>query len=342
MAAEALFSFRNHPVRIQVLRETLLGLIGACSVITHPARADDGALPSPRFEVPLRTELSVRQAGGGTEQGLLSKIKGPAALLDVEAQERRFESIAGALTPPSGGKRIGYFAGTASTPLFGSELKVNYLTDENGGTAVENRLSKQLDAFRLSLSTTVNRGIESNWTGSGTSRASRMTEAWANWTESAVLLGLGMRTTTRADGTESRDFRTSQALAFGPGMFVHSTGTTVDGRDHGVSTGALTYFGMIDAWQLTTEFDYGGTDLRPTTAQLNLERIIGNGWSVYGFARQPLDDGSGRLDLGVTRQFGGIMASAYGGGASDGTGYVGLRLWIPLSPTPKDSRWLGF
>jgi hypothetical protein len=36
------------------------------------------------------------------------------------------------------------------------------------------------------------------------------------------------------------------------------------------------------------------------------------------------------------------MAGAFGGAAADGTAYVGLRLWIPLSPGARDHRWLGF
>jgi opacity protein-like surface antigen len=303
------------------------------------------AAPAPRKDTaPLeQARLSVRQGGGGDQQGLLSNMKGPAALIDInDGTGEKLRSIAGAADGP-GGKKLGYVAGTGGAPLFGLDLTLNYAADETGGTAVETRLAKKLGEVRLGLSQTLNHEFESSWTGRGDTRAQRMTEGSADWSLFSVPVRLALRETDYADGQTGTDLRTLQTLQFGSGMLIQSTVTGMSGRGAGDTTGNLIYYGPVGTLKVTAELDYGvSQSLAPTSSLIGLEESIDNGWSLYAYGQQPLPTGTARVDFGAAREVGRFMAGAFGGAATDGGAYVGLRLWIPLAPGASDHRWLGF
>jgi opacity protein-like surface antigen len=291
-----------------------------------------------------QARLSIRQSGGGDQQGLLNKLKGPAALIDVDAGAgEKLRSIAGATDSPNGGKQRGYVAGTGGAPLLGLDMTLNYAADELGGMAVEGRLSKKIGGVRLGISQTLNHDFESNWTGYGDRRAERITEGAADWSLLSVPVRLAVRETTYADGQRDFDLRTVQTLQLGSGMVVHSTVTGMNDRGPGETAGNLIYYGPIGSVQLTAELDYGlSRGFQPTSALVGLEKSIDDSWSLYAYAQQPLPSGTGRVDFGAAREVGGFMAGAFGGAAADGSAYVGLRIWVPLSPGSRDHRWLGF
>jgi hypothetical protein len=288
--------------------------------------------------------IIVRQGGGGDQQGLLNKLKGPAALVDVDVGAgETLRTIAGAMDSPNGGKQMGYVAGVGNASLFGFDTKLNYAADEVGGMAVEGRLSKKLGDLRLGLSQTVNHEFESNWTGYGDTRAERISEASADWSLFSVPVKMALRETGYANGERGTDLRTVQTLQLGSGMVINSTVTGLRGRGEGDTTGSLIYYGPLGSAQLTAEVDYDVLrSAGPTSALIGIEKSIDNSWSLYAYAQQPFSSGVGRVDFGAARQIGGFMVGAYGGAAADGNTYAGLRLWIPLSPGARDHRWLGF
>jgi len=314
--------------------------------INVPLPTDQPAPPPPPPRTALdEARLSVRQNGGGDQPGLLSKMKGPAALVDVRpAPGESFRSIAGATSGPAdAGKSHGYVAGTGQAKLDGFDTTLNYAADELGGSAVEGRFSKAFDAMRLGLSQTMSHNLVSNWTGSGDKRADRITEGSLDWSLFSVPLQLAVLETGYADGQRGTDFRTAQTLQLGSGMFVHSTATGMRGRDACETTGNLIYYGPVGTVQLTAELDYGvGSDFKPTSALIGVDTSITDSWSIYGYAQQPLTTGPARLDVGAVREIGGVMTGPYAGAAADGSAYVGVRLWLPLSASARDHRWLGF
>ena len=311
-----------------------LGAIG-----TDAAAATDAAGAAPA-DGGLEAQLRIRQGGGGERQGLLSKLSGPAAMLDIGSGARTFENIAGA-SSALGGKEQGYVAGSSRLPLLGAaDLTLNYASAETGGMAAETRLARQLDAFRLTWSSTLNRGFESNWTGTGASRASRMNEGSLNWSGSPVPLGFGLRETTHIDGSHSTDLRTTQMRFVGSGLLLNSTATGLNG---GSTSGTLMYDGPLRSFQLTAELDYGGAaGPRPSGARVGMRKTVADGWSPYLYAGHNINDASAsRIDFGSTREIGGFVASAYGGAGLDGSAYMGLRLSVALSPGARRDRWMG-
>jgi len=281
------------------------------------------------------TKLSVRQGGGADQKGLLSKIKGPAAMLDFDRGALgKSEIIAGAMDGSGQGR--GYVAGTSQLALLpGTQLNFNYAGDERGGLAAETRLSQALGAIRLIWSDTLNRGFESDWTGSGATRASHMNEGWLHWSPSATTYGIGFRETAHADGSRSTDLRTLEMTPLGGGTLIDSTVIRRDGH----TSGSLIYCGSLNSFQLTGEID--SSDLRPKMALLDIEKSIDQSWSLYLVAGQSLDAKQGNIDVGASREIGGFNASFYGGATESGSAYVGLRFSLALSPAARQERWVG-
>jgi hypothetical protein len=309
-----------------------------------------GAEPMQGFEAPAtlgigseQPRLSVRQGGGGDQPGLLSKMNGPAAIIDiVPGPGEKVRSIAGAIDVPGGQKR-GYLAGTGQVPIFGLDLTLNYAADEAGGMAVETRLAKQLGDVKLGFSQTMSHDFESSWTGRGDARAERITEESADWSLLSVPVRLALRETGYADGQRGTDIRMMQTLELGSGMLIHSTVTGLTGRGNGDTNANLIYYGPVGSFKLTAELDYGlSQGIAPTSALVGLEKSIAESWSLYAYGQQSLPTGVARLDFGAARDVGRFSAGGFGGVASDGGAYVGVRLWVSLAPGPMDHRWLGF
>jgi hypothetical protein len=301
---------------------------------------------------PSNVKVSVRQGGGGEEAGLLNGIEGPAALFALRPTEAaQFKNIAGVRPSPSSGAQQGYVAGMGRLQVTdGTTLRVNYIGDEdaNGatpGSAGEVRLATRLDSVTLGLSETLNRGFEGPWTGYGTGAVTNATDAWASWNVfSNVALGGGLRRGHRLGGEEVSELNLNQSLEIAGGWLSNSlTGSLTDlGGDAG---GTLTYSRMLfDMATLEAGLDYQtGAGLHPNTAHLSAQSPLGPKWSLYADAAKPLADASpARLDAGVNGEMLGLTTDAYGGVATDGAGYVGLRVRVPLSATPRRERWVAF
>jgi hypothetical protein len=295
--------------------------------------------------------MTVRQGGGGEDAGLLNGISGPAALFALSPTEAaQFRNIAGVRTAPSGGAQQGYLAGVGRLAISErTTLRVNYIGDaydgtNPGGAAGEARLSTRISDFTLGLSETINHGFESAWTGYGKSQALNASDAWASWNVfSNFSVGSGLRRALRLDGTETTELNLSQSLGLGGGWISNSTQT---GLDHdGGTTGSLSYSNRIfGSYGLNAGIDYqSGTRFQATGAYVGTQGPISNKWSMYATASQPLSTPSpARFDGGITGDFHGLTTTAYGGVAMDGTGYIGVSLRVPLSPSPQRDRWLGF
>jgi len=296
---------------------------------------------------PIPAKLIVRQDGLGDQKGLLSMMKGPAALIDVDLdRHQRLRSIAGAMGA-SGGDMRGFVGGTGTASLFGfGDLTVNYAADEDGGVAVETRFSKPIDDFRFTFSHTFNRDFESSWTGSGDHRAKRIYEGWVDWAGLPELpLGLGIRQTSHADGSYSIDLRAMQTIPIAAtgGSFANTISTGLLQDQSSITNGTLMYYGPIGGVYASAELDYTidkGFDV--TAARFGIDKTFEDGWTLFMYGNQPLPVGVGRLDFGATRDLGGFTVSASASAGTDGSGYVGLKLTMPLSPQGKDTRWLGF
>ena len=97
-----------------------------------------------------------------------------------------------------------------------------------------------------------------------------------------------------------------------------------------------------------TSFDAGvdyaaESGIQPTTAHLGAQGPLGDDWWLYASAIKPLSYVSpARLDGGVSGEVLGLNTNAYAGVGVDGAGYVGVRLTLPLSATPRRERWVGF
>jgi hypothetical protein len=318
----------------------LLGL-GAGSASAQPEAAGDFDRFASASFLPEPT-LSVRQGGGGDDKGLLNRMRGPAAMLDFGDPRREgFRSLAGATDGPNG--RHGYVAGVGRGSLLGVATTLNYAADELGGSAVEGRVRETVAGVKLTLSQTFNNGFESQWTGQGDRRALRMTEAGADWSAFDVLpVGLALRRTRHADGSESEEFRTVQTLMVGDGMVVNSTATDLAFAGPDETSGNLLYYGPVGPVQLTAGVDYGGYHgKRPGVLRLGLEKNFEQGWSLYAYAEHPLHSEFSRADIGASRDFGGFLFTAFAGGAQDGTAYTGLRVTLPLMPVSRRDSWLG-
>jgi len=302
--------------------------------------------PSAEARPEHEAKLTVRQNGSGKEPGLLKDLKGPAAMLDIDFGDHRdFRSIAGRLDLP-GGQR-GYVAGTGSFRAFaGTDLRVSYIGDENGGSAVESRIARSFDDYRFTFSSTFNDGFESRFTGRGAQTAKQMfeggvqTNAFANFP-----VGVGFRETLRADGAKVLDFRTLQMAPLGAagGWLMNTTTTPLDQADAPTS-GTLMYYGPLRALNVTAEVDYGGIGkgIQPTEARFTAEKSLENGWLAFASASESFTTNSGRLDVGASRYFDGFVASTTAGTTWEGGAYVGMRVWLPLSSSGQDGRWFGF
>ena len=307
--------------------------------------------PTPRLDIaspaPLATKLSIRQNGANKEPGLLRDMKGPAALFDLDLGDHRaFRSIAGALDAPGAHKR-GYVAGSGIfQPLAATDLRLSYVADEHGGAAVESRLSRSIDDVRFSFSSTFNRGFESKYTGAGERNAERILEGGLQWNAfSQYPVGGAVRETTRADGSRGLDFRTLQMAPLGGtgGWIMNTTVTPLQQADPATS-GTLMYYGPLGGLFFTAEIDYGGPGkgLQPTEARFAVEKTLDDGWSLFASGSKPFSTQPGRVDIGAVREIAGFMASASAGASFDGAAYVGMRLWLPLSDSGKDTKWGGF
>jgi hypothetical protein len=307
---------------------------------------------SAQADPPGNVRVSVRQGGGGEESGLLNGIEGPAALFALKpAAGAQFKNIAGVRAAPYGGPQQGYVAGAGRLAIAdGTTLRVNYIGDEysgeaTGGVAGEIRLSTRIDDMTLGLSETVNRGFEGPWTGYGDAQALNATDAWASWSVlSNLSLGGGVRRLHRLDGEETTELSLNQSLAIGAGTISHSTVTGV-GETAGTPSGSLSYYRPIfGSYGLDAGLDYAsGAGLQATAAHLGTQGPIAGKWSLYASASQPLaEPAPAQFDGGVNGEIYGLTTNAYAGVATDGTGYVGVRLRMPLSPGPRRDRWLGF
>jgi hypothetical protein len=294
----------------------------------------------------------VRQGGGGEEAGLLKGIDGPAALFALTpAEGAQFKNIAGVRAAPDGGQQQGYLAGVGRLALTERTiLRVNYIGDEYGGEAArgfagEARLSTRISAFTLGISETVNRGFEGPWTGYGTTQALNATDAWASWGAlSNLSLGSAVRRTHRLDGQETTELRFNQSLGVCGGWLTNSTTTGLD-TAAGTASGSLYYSGPIfSSYGLNAGLDYeSGAGLRATAAYLGAQGPITGKWWLYAGASQPLAYAAPtQFDGGINGEIFGLTTNAYAGVTTEGTGYVGVRLQVPLSPSPQRDRWLGF
>lgn len=290
--------------------------------------------------------LSVRQSGGvGAEKGILSRLRGPAAVLDVKSSGgEMFRSLAGAMEG-AGGKQQGYIGATGHGSLLGFGLAFNYVADERGGSATEARAERPLGPLKLGLSQTWNDDFESDWTGHGDGRALGITEGSVEIAPHHLLpLAFAVRETTRIDGSRVTEFRSVQTLMLGAGMVVNSTSTEARAAGRGATSGSVLYYGPAGPVQLTVGVDYGGIyGTRPGVARFGIEKSIEQSWSMYGYGERVLEDGFSRFDVGAVRQLAGFNLSAFAGGANDGGGaYAGLRVTVPLSAESREDRWLGF
>jgi hypothetical protein len=133
-------------------------------------------------------------------------------------------------------------------------------------------------------SSTLNFGFESAWTSSGAGAASHINVGWIHWSPSATN-GIGLRETSRVDGSRTADLRTLQMTSLGSGMLINSTVTGIDGR------GAIRPIASCTAapqavFQVTGELD--SSDLRHRKTLLGVEKSIDRGWSLYLVAAQQL------------------------------------------------------
>lgn len=289
----------------------------------------------------------MRQSGGvGAEKGLLSRLRGPAAVLDVKSRDgETFRSLAGAMEGGPGGKQQGYIGATGNRSLLGFGLAFNYVADERGGSATEARVERALGPLKLGLSQTWNDDFESEWTGYGDGRALDITEGSVEFAPHYRLpLAFAVRETTRVDGSRATEFRTVQTLMLGAGMIVNSTSTEALAAGGGATSGSILYYGPAGPVQLTVGVDYGGVyGYRPGVARFGVEKSLEHSWSMYGYGERVLEDGTSRFDVGAVRRLAGFNLSAFAGGANDGGGaYAGLRVTVPLSSEPREDRWLGF
>jgi hypothetical protein len=341
--------FAGAPRAVRVLALVLVGLLPASrttAVELVPVKPPGQATPAAEERPEYEAKLTVRQSGSGKEPGILKDLKGPAAMLDIDFGDHRdFRSIAGSLDLP-GGQR-GYVAGTGSLRAFaGTDLRVSYIGGENGGSAVESRIARSFDDYRLTLSSTFNRGFESQFTGSGPQTAKQIFEGGVQTNALAKFpVGAGFRETLRADGTKVLDFRTLQMAPLGAtgGWLMNTTATPLDRADAPTS-GTFMYYGPLGTLNVTAEVDYGsiGKGIQPTEARFTAEMSLENGWLGFASASEPLTTDSGRLDVGASRQFDGYIASATAGTTWTGSAYVGVRIWLPLSSSGQDGRWFGF
>lgn len=289
----------------------------------------------------------MRQSGGvGAEKGLLSRLRGPVAVLDVKSEQgEMFRSLAGVMEGGAGGKRQGYVGATGQGSLLGFGLGLNYVADERGGSATEARVERPLGPLKLGVSQTWSDDFESDWTGHGDSRAVGITEGSVEFTPDQRLpLAFAVRETTRVDGSRATEFRTVQTLMLGAGMVVNSTSTEALAAGKGGTSGSVLYYGPAGPVQLTVGVDYGGVHgARPGVARLGVEKSFEHSWSLYGYGERVLEDGTSRFDVGAVRQFAGFNLSAFAGGANEGGGaYAGVRVTVPLSSESRENRWLGF
>jgi hypothetical protein len=353
-ATQSIFSLQIRPFArgcsaARALAVAFVGLLTAApatAVELVPVKPPRTVVPSAEAEPEHEAKLTVRQSGSGKEPGLLKDLKGPAAMLDIDFGDHRdFRSIAGSLDVP-GGQR-GYVAGTGSFRGFaGTDLRVSYIGDEKGGSAVESRIARSFGDYRLTFSSTFNDGFESQFTGRGAQTAKQIFEGGVQTTAFAKFpLGAGFRETLRADGAKVLDFRTLQMAPLGAtgGWLMNTTTTPLDQADAPTS-GTLMYYGPLGALNITAEVDYGGIGkgVQPTEARFTAEKTFENGWVGFASASEPFTTDPGRLDVGASRQFDGFIASATAGTTSTGSAYVGLRVWLPLSDTGQDGRWFGF
>jgi len=319
----------------------------AASAAAAPAQDGSGVDRLETGSIISEPQLTVRQGGGDDGKGLLSRLRGPAATIDIsDHRGDTFRSLAGAMEGGPGGKQQGYVGGSGRASLLGLGLALNYAADELGGSAVETRVEKALGDLKFGLSQTYNHNFESKWTGYGGGRALSMTEGSVDWVPLASLpVNFAVRETTRADGSKATDFRTVQTLMLGSGMVVNSISTEMLGPGGaGDMSGSLLYYGPVGPVQLTMGVDYGGAyGVRPGVARFGVEKSLPDSWSLYAYGEQGLGpSATARLDVGAVRDIGGFTLATFAGGANDGSGYAGLRLSVPLSPAARDYRWMGF
>jgi hypothetical protein len=329
------------PLRARILLALAGGLASALA----------GTVPADAGQ-PSNVKVSVRQGGGGEEAGLLNGIEGPAALFALRPTEgAQFKNIAGVRPSPASGAQQGYVAGMGRLQVAdGTTLRVNYIGDEdaNGATpggAGEVRLSTRLDSVTLGLSETVNRGFEGPWTGYGAGAVANATDTWASWNIfSNLALGGGLRRGQRLGGEEVSELNLNQSLEIAGGWLSNSLTGSVGDLD-GAAGGTLTYSRMLfDIATLEAGLDYQtGAGIQPSMAHMSASSPLGPKWSLYADATKPLLDASpARLDAGINGEVLGLTTDAYGGVATDGAGYVGVRMRVPLSATPRRERWLAF
>jgi hypothetical protein len=318
----------------------------AFAALPFLASAGPAAAGSPGVKV------SVRQSGGGEDAGLLNGIDGPAALFALKpSEDAQLKNIAGVRAAPDGGAQRGYVAGIGRLQLDGATtLRVNYISDEYhgdapGGLAGEARLSTKLDDVTLGLSETINHGFEGPWTGYGGTQALNATDAWASWSLfSNLSLGGGVRRTHRLDGEEATELSLDQSLGIAGGWLSNSTQAGL-GALAGTASGSLSYSRtFFGSYGVYAGLDYqSGTTLQATSTYVGTSGPIGKDWSLYATASQSLaTPAPAQFDGGVNGEIFGLTTVAYGGIATDGTGYVGVSLKVPLSPDPRRDRWLGF
>jgi hypothetical protein len=209
---------------------------------------------------------------------------------------------------------------------------------------VETRVSRKLGEVRLGFSQTLAHEFDSNWTGTGGQRADRISEGSAEASLFSVPLRFAMRETGYADGQRGVDLRLTQTFMLGSdAMLSHTLTHGVDGKGRGDNNGDLYFYRTLGSVRASAEFTYAmAPAMTPTSAMIGLEKSLDRSWSLYAYGQQPLPTGAAHLDIGAARDLWGFKAGLFGGGTVDGTAYVGLRLWVPLSPAPLDHRWLGF
>lgn len=247
------------------------------------------------------------------------------------------------MTPPEGGPTRRYLAGSTDLAAVHLPGKLEFAGDENGNYAMNARISHQFGPFKATLSGTYNNGFESHWTGSGQNRVTLMEDAKLSWSVAPVIMGVGLRHSLKLSGEDVSELRSFQMTAVGSAWLIHSTTTELDGSQPGATSGSIDLTGSVASIGFTAGLDYGDHySLKPTTLRLDLDKTIGDEWSLYLSASHSIGSNYSRTDFGATRTFDSFIVSGGVGAASDGSGYLSLRLRLPLEPAPSDMPWLGY
>lgn len=310
----------------------------SAALLASPAAAQFRVVAAPPVDSAPQVQLTVRQNGGGEEDGLLKQMRGPAALWGFAEDGGRVSALAGTMQAGAGERR--YLALRDELPLAGGKARFTYTSDDRDGAAAEARFSHALGPVDLNFSQTINRGFESAWTGQGAGEAAQITDGSVSGALGGVLAGLGLRETLRRGG-RATELHTYQMVKLDSLTLMHVAATVLTAPGAPRTSGSVMAMGQFRTVSYVAELDYGGArSWQPSAARLSVDMPLGRSWDFYAEADQPLPRGAGTIDIGASLSLGGFEFGPFAALGRGGT-MLGIRLWLPLYPAERAHAWLG-